>query len=103
MLQLNIRCRHDGLDEFFQKNCLTMSDANLHFPFLIFVRKDYELEVKVANDPMVLLNYPDDTQIMKQWPGAKRSDYFTFTIGQLKEYRKRVLGKLPAGDPDWEF
>ena len=31
-----------------------------------------------------VLLYPDDTVVLKQWPGKWRSDVFQFTVGQLK-------------------
>lgn len=57
-----------------------------HTPFLVFVVEDSSVKVKLIDKPKDLLTFSDETKVMGQWAGKYRSDFFQFTIGDLKKY-----------------
>ena len=57
-------------------------------PFLVFVidggGRDYRpdtVDVHIVGSATALCDYPSNTQVMAQWRGEYRSDYFQFTVG----------------------
>jgi hypothetical protein len=63
----------------------------LHHPFLVFpvISSDGSedvVEVKIAKTPSELLSFPDDTEVMVQWPGQFRSDFFHFKVIDYKRF-----------------
>ena len=62
----------------------------VHNPFLVFQVLPGEVEdvveVKIVKIPSELLNFPDDTEVMVQWPGQTRSDFFHFKVINYKEF-----------------
>lgn len=43
-------------------------------------------EVKVVSNKDSLLRYPDETKVMGQWRGEWRSDFFQFTVGDVRKF-----------------
>lgn len=72
----NFRSDNDRLFEL--SDVLSASKLN-HTPFIIFNGDKVEL-VRNGYD---LLEYPPDTEVMVQWRGEWRSDFFHFTCRQL--------------------
>lgn len=62
----------------------------VHHPFLVFpISNDGSedvVEVKVVKTPSELLSFPDDTEVMVQWPGQHRSDFFHFKVIDYKNF-----------------
>jgi hypothetical protein len=81
---------HTGTDEFFKKNSVFESERLTHTPFLVFVEEENAVHVRIIDNPRKLLSFSNETQVMVQWPGEWRSDYFQFTVG---EYRHFIEGK----------
>lgn len=52
-----------------------------HNPFIVFDSG----AVSVIDDLPTLMLFPDETQVMVQWPGQWRSDFFTFTVGDVRK------------------
>ena len=50
-------------------------------PFLVFVIDGDTVDVHIVGSAKALAMYPLDTQVMAQWSGEYRSDYFQFTVG----------------------
>jgi len=50
-------------------------------PFLVFVIDGDTVDVHIVGSATALAMYPLDTQVMGQWKGEYRSDYFQFTVG----------------------
>lgn len=55
-------------------------------PMLAFVVSGDTLTVEIITKPGDTLKLPDDIQMMGQWRGEWKSDYFSFTAGQLKRF-----------------
>ena len=78
---------------YFKLSGMRENSKNPHTPFIVF-EELYDqfdasldrIEVRLIQNPADLLNFPDDTKVMAQWPGKWSSDFFQFTISQLKEY-----------------
>jgi hypothetical protein len=50
-------------------------------PFLVFVIDGDTVDVHIVGSATALCDYPSNTQVMAQWRGEYRSDYFQFTVG----------------------
>jgi hypothetical protein len=70
------------IQEYFQKSGIRESKKLSHTPLLVFQIAGDTAEVKVLDRADKLLEYPDDTTVMRQWRGEWRSDFFQFTVGQ---------------------
>jgi hypothetical protein len=51
-----------------------------------FIKEGYS-GLTVCDSVAKVLRYDDSAIVMKQWVGAWRSDWFAFTLRQLKDYR----------------
>ena len=78
------------LEDFFNLSGIRTHSKLNHTPALVFIVSGNSVKVRAITKPKLLLEYPDDTQVMMQWSGKWRSDFFQFTIGQLKEHIARV-------------
>jgi len=56
-----------------------------HTPFLVFTIQGDNIIVMIHDNVTDVLSYSDETKVMKQWQGNWRSDFFQFTVGQLRE------------------
>jgi hypothetical protein len=74
------------LDNFFKSSGIFGSTKLSHTPFLVFVPNGEKIEVVIEQYAKDLLNYPDGTKVMAQWPGQWRSDFFHFTIGDYRRH-----------------
>lgn len=59
-----------------------------HTPLLVFVVADDMVKVDIVSTLEGALWYSDDTKVMGQWRGEWSSDFFQFTVGQLREHIK---------------
>ena len=59
-----------------------------HTPFIIFTTVNDKVEVKLAYNKKELLEFPDNTKVMVQWQGQWKSDYFTFTVKDVRDYKE---------------
>lgn len=74
-------------EDLFGLSDLRSSKTLNHTPVLLFVPQDgNRLNVVIVHKPISLLEYQDDIQAMMQWQGNWRSDFFQFTIGELRKY-----------------
>jgi hypothetical protein len=80
------------LDAYFRLSGIREYKTLTHTPFLAFVISGDTVEVKIVENAMALLEYPDATQVMSQWRGQWKSDYFQFKVGDLRRY----IGSHPA-------
>jgi len=62
---------------------------NPHTPFLVFLFENNTIKIEIVEDPTKLLTFPDSTKVMAQWHGKYRSDFFQFTIKQLKAHIRK--------------
>lgn len=77
--------RTDDLESFFSKSGV-MIGKNTHTPFIVFVEKNNNIEVVIVDKAIDLLDYPDNYKIMSQWAGKWRSDFFQYTVGDVRKY-----------------
>jgi hypothetical protein len=83
--RINIAGRNSN-PEFFSQ-CPSFQEVdNQHCPFLLFEIESKQSEVRIIHNPQQLLQYPNYTQVMVQWPGKWSSHFFTFKIGKLLDY-----------------
>ena len=74
------------LEDYFQLSGVRESKKLTHTPFLVFVMSRSAVEVMIVESAKALLEHPDDTQVMAQWRGEWRSDFFQFKVGDLRRY-----------------
>ena len=79
----------------FIKSGLFDNSKLVHTPFLVFkprntnIDEEGVIEVHLVFTSSELLNLPDSTEVMAQWPGKWRSDWFHFKV---EDYRAYVNG-----------
>lgn len=71
-------------DEFFEQGL----EGGVSYPFLILSQEGHTVEVVQTTKVTEVLSYPDETMVMKQWPGKWRSDFFQFSVGEMREFRE---------------
>jgi hypothetical protein len=74
------------LDDYFENSGIREVKSLSHTPCLVFVKSNKDIEVKIVYDPRELLMFPDETKVMSQWREKWRSDFFQFTISDLKKH-----------------
>ena len=57
-----------------------------HTPFLVFKTSEEQVRVEIVDTVAQLLHFPDDTQVMGQWRGEWKSDFFQFTVGDYRSF-----------------
>jgi len=70
-------------DEAFFKH-IQDSDDSSHYPFLVFDTDNDEVNIVLESSMKDVLKYSDDTKVMKQWGGKWSSDFFQFTVRDLR-------------------
>ena len=76
------------LENYFKLSGIREHTKLAHTPFLVFFVASDTVEVRIVDSAKSLLEYPDDIQVMAQWSGQWRSDFFQFRVGDLREYVK---------------
>jgi hypothetical protein len=71
---------------FFENSGMREGKGIAHHPFIVFKRTDKRINVEVVEDPVQLLTFPPRTKVIAQWKGKRKSNFFRFTVGQLKKY-----------------
>lgn len=74
------------IEDYFRLSGMRENKKNPHHPFLVFDTRNRKIQVKIIENPVELLSFSDGTKVMAQWSGRWRSDFFQFTIGQLKKF-----------------
>ena len=72
--------------DFFRLSDIRSCKKLIRTPALAFVEDEDGVVVQIVQDPRKLLDLPDDTGVMMQWSGTWRSDFFQFTVGDLRTY-----------------
>ncbi len=85
MTEIILPGRTDTQD-YFQISGIFDFPKLAHTPFLVFTRSESKVEVHIVLNGRELLLYPDETQVMGQWNGKWRSDFFQFTVGQYRAF-----------------
>lgn len=78
------------IDAFFSESGVLFAGKLPHTPFLAFVEKDNDVQVEIVDKVEELLQKPDETKVMAQWRGDWRSDFFQFTVGEIREVYERL-------------
>lgn len=73
---------------YFEKSGIRRMEKLTHNPFVVFNETDSGVEVEIVDNAADLIKYPSYTKVMHQWMGESRSDFFRFTVGDLKKYVK---------------
>jgi len=84
------------IDAFFKRSGVFDNEWLNHTPLLVFIASETSVTVRIINKPNELLSLPDDTQVMGQWRGKYRSDYFQFTVGQYRPYAEAKYNMLKS-------
>jgi len=72
---------------FFEQSGIRKSKARSQRPFLVVRNMGTgTTDLQIVEDVTEVYNMPKKTRVMTQWEGKKRSDYYTFTVGQLRDY-----------------
>ena len=96
-MKIEIKGRHD-IGDLFRLSGIVESEKLNHTPYLVFDVQEDTLVVQPVKCTQEVLKYADDTQVMVQWPGKYRSDYFHFTVRDLREHCVVKFGPINEGD-----
>jgi len=91
LVSIELDGRTDLTDLFAISDVLSRSKKD-HYPFLVFIECEQSVKVSIYKeiDALIDSSLDDSTKIMIQWAGQWRSDFFQFTLGDLKKaYKKR--------------
>jgi hypothetical protein len=72
-------------DLFTKSNILTDNKLN-HHPFIVFRDDGDSMNVVIIFNARELFSFSDETKVMVQWKGKWNSDFFHFTIKDLKDF-----------------
>lgn len=80
----------EDLQNFLDKSGYFKMSVLKHYPLIVFVERNQIIEVEIINSFEELINsaYPDETKVMSQWGGQWSSNFFKYTIGEVREYAK---------------
>jgi hypothetical protein len=78
-------------DAILSRSGLLSRPTLAHTPFLVFEADPNVpgLRVVICRTVTDVLRFDDDMAVMLQWPGEKRSDWFHFTVGDLRAHLNR--------------
>ena len=76
----------NDLWDYFEQSGIRERKTLKHTPFLVFQIEGRTVTVRCIDNAKDLLTWPDDTPVMGQWQGQWRSDFFQFTVGQLRAH-----------------
>jgi hypothetical protein len=82
------------VDQYFSISGVFDYEQLNHTPFLVFEIAGETLHVQIIENAQKLLSFPDETQVMGQWKGDFRSDYFQFKVGQYRQYLEEKVATL---------
>jgi hypothetical protein len=74
------------VDDYFRKSGVLTARKLPHTPFLVFVENANDIEVRIVDNVHSLLGHADSTKVMGQWSGQWRSDFFQFTVGDVRKF-----------------
>jgi hypothetical protein len=75
------------LFDFFRLSGIRSDKELNHTPILAFLVTGKEIKVEIVENAEILLDsYQDHVQCMKQWTGKWDSDFFQFTVGDLRKH-----------------
>lgn len=71
---------------FFEESGLRNCKEQKQHPYLIFKPTKTRMNVDLCYTANELLDMPDNTKVLAQWKGKKRSDFYRFSVKELKKY-----------------
>jgi len=83
ILTLNSTVVRKANEDLFKLTSILDGEQKKHHPYIVLDKEDNC--VTVTNYLSDLLRYPDDTEVLWQWQGQWRSDFFVVTVGELKQ------------------
>ena len=80
------------LNDYFKLSGIRELKKLTHTPFLVFIVAGDTVEVRIIDNAKNLLELADEIQVMGQWKGQYRSDFFQF---QVRDFRRYVTENSP--------
>lgn len=71
---------------FFEESGIRNNEKQAQRPYLIVRKSKTRLNLGLVYTAEELLTYPNTTKVLTQWEGKKRSDYYSFKVGDLRKY-----------------
>jgi hypothetical protein len=71
---------------FFEESGLRSNKPQKQHPYLILRPTKTRVNLDLAHTAEELLELPDNTRVLAQWKGKKRSDFYSFKVGCLRKY-----------------
>jgi hypothetical protein len=86
------------LKPFFGKSGLFDGQGWRHHQALAFLVQGALVQVRICSSPAEVLKLPDATPLMQQWPGKYDSDWFCYTVADLRAYWQPLVERATAQD-----
>lgn len=74
------------LEDFFRISGIRQVQERKHNAILVIDEKNKTITVEKSPERLISGAYDEDTDVLCQWPGKFRSDFFKFTIKEFKDY-----------------
>ncbi len=71
---------------FFEESGIRANKEQKQHPYLVLRKTKTRLNIDLAFTAEELLNLPDNTKILAQWKGKKRSDFYGFKVADFKKH-----------------
>ncbi len=71
---------------FFEKSGIRRNKVQKQHPFIVVTTKNKKIKVEVVYSCRELMKFPKRAKVLAQWEGKTRSDYYRFSIKELKEH-----------------
>lgn len=95
MIKLQEHAFRTNTDDYFRLSGIREYKKLSQHPFVVFKTSNkkneddtytIECEVCIIDSVKELLALPEDTQVIAQWGGQYRSDFFAFKVQDLKDF-----------------
>ena len=71
---------------YFEQSGLRNNKVQKQHPFVVVKPGKTQMKVDIVYTAEELLNMPPTTKVLAQWKGKTRSDYYKFTVRDLKKH-----------------
>lgn len=79
----DFRTGRKDLEDYMRLSGVREEKKLSHYPFLVVNGDSFEV---CKNLKKLLDTYPDHILVVTQWQGQWNSDYFAFTVGDIRRY-----------------
>ncbi len=91
-MKINKDSFRKDLEDYFKLSGIFESSKLKHTPFIVLTEEGNGIEL-CDNVFDLIKKYRPSTEVISQWRGQWRSDFFYFTVFEVIEYKERIIDK----------